>query len=195
MMDKDALRAWMARHAGQITGDKKWQGLWDRVQRFSSTAAIIEDQSLSVNDSAMFGENYGHSCELLESHRMLSFGQSILHAADALEVNHVRTNVHEVLRFLLVDEYQDINSAQERLIRGLVGPNTQLTVVDDDDQSIYQWRGADVQNMVEFPQRYESVHDVVLRGRQEIVESGRGSAFSGIPAARLGGIACGDERI
>lgn len=46
------------------------------------------------------------------------------------------------------DEYQDANPAQERLIRLLVGPATQLCVVGDDHQAIYQWRGSDASNIV-----------------------------------------------
>ena len=50
----------------------------------------------------------------------------------------VSSGVHETLRFLIVDEYQDINPAQEELIRRLTGPDTELCVVGDDDQAIYQ---------------------------------------------------------
>ena len=61
------------------------------------------------------------------------------------------------LRHLIVDEYQDVNPAQERLIELLTGPEVELCVVGDDDQAIYQWRGSDVANIVDFADRYPSV--------------------------------------
>ena len=55
-----------------------------------------------------------------------------------------------------MDEYQDINPAQEKLISLLAKPPVHLCVVADDDQAIYQWRGSDVSNMLEFKKRYKS---------------------------------------
>ena len=51
------------------------------------------------------------------------------------------------IRYLLVDEYQDTNGAQYDLVKQLVGPEARFTVVGDDDQSIYSWRGADPENL------------------------------------------------
>jgi len=62
------------------------------------------------------------------------------------------------LRHLIVDECQDVNPAQERLIRRLTGPRVELCVNGDDDQAIYQWRGSDARNIVEFASRYPGAH-------------------------------------
>ena len=90
--------------------------------------------------------------------------------------------VHGTLRFLIVDEYQDINPAQEELIRRLTGPDTELCVVGDDDQAIYQWRGSDVQNIIEFSNRYKPVTKFEIatnrRSRPEIIEAANGFAQS-----------------
>lgn len=58
------------------------------------------------------------------------------------------------LRHLMVDEYQDINPAQERLVKALHQRSSTLFVVGDDDQAIYSWRGADVNNILTFKRRY-----------------------------------------
>ena len=60
------------------------------------------------------------------------------------------------VRYLLVDEYQDTNGVQYQLVRHLTGPRAQFTAVGDDDQAIYAWRGADIENLkkltVDYPQ-------------------------------------------
>ena len=60
--------------------------------------------------------------------------------------------------FVLVDEYQDTNSLQCRLVELLTGPQGNLMVVGDDAQSIYSWRGADVSNILEFDQHWPKAH-------------------------------------
>jgi DNA helicase-2/ATP-dependent DNA helicase PcrA len=57
-------------------------------------------------------------------------------------------------RVILVDEYQDANIAQFELLKELCGPDTYVCVVGDDDQSIYRFRGAEVRNILEFPDRF-----------------------------------------
>ncbi|TEW54219.1 DNA helicase Rep [Psychromonas sp. RZ22] len=68
----------------------------------------------------------------------------------------VRLRWQKKIRYLLVDEYQDTNTSQYELIKALVGERARFTVVGDDDQSIYSWRGARPENLVllqrDFPQ-------------------------------------------
>ena len=95
--------------------------------------------------------------QLLEQFRLLTYGQLISLAVAELETPAVAGMVYATLRHLIVDEYQDVNPAQERLIRLLTGSEVELCVVGDDDQAIYQWRGSDVGNVVEFANRYLGV--------------------------------------
>ncbi|WP_407343378.1 ATP-dependent helicase [Pengzhenrongella phosphoraccumulans] len=100
--------------------------------------------------------------------------------ADPL-LHHIRDNV----RYVVVDEYQDVNPLQERLVRALTRFGANLCVVGDDDQTIYQWRGSQVSNIVTFAGRYDDVRQVTLadnfRSSQGIVALGRAVAES-IPA-------------
>ncbi|MDE1465282.1 DNA helicase Rep [Spartinivicinus poritis] len=66
------------------------------------------------------------------------------------------------VRYLLVDEYQDTNSSQYLLVRLLVGSRAQFTVVGDDDQSIYAWRGARPENLVKLKEDFPSLHVIKL---------------------------------
>ena len=66
----------------------------------------------------------------------------------------VRDQFAERFRYVLVDEYQDTNAAQVRLIQHLASRHRNLCVVGDDDQSIYGWRGADIGNILSFEEEY-----------------------------------------
>ncbi len=75
------------------------------------------------------------------------------------------------IRHLLVDEYQDSNDAQYRLVKLLVGVRAQLTVVGDDDQSIYAWRGATPENLNQLKHDFPSLH--VIKLEQNYRSTGR----------------------
>lgn len=81
----------------------------------------------------------------------------------------------EKYKYLFVDEYQDINPIQEEFIKTFSAFMDMLFVVGDDDQAIYGWRGANVQNILTFEERYEnvSVHRLLInfRSTQAIVET------------------------
>jgi ATP-dependent DNA helicase UvrD/PcrA len=66
----------------------------------------------------------------------------------------LRDRIRRRTQFLLVDEYQDTNHAQLRLVQELCGPDGNLTAVGDEDQGIYRWRGADLNNILEFEKTF-----------------------------------------
>jgi ATP-dependent DNA helicase Rep len=74
----------------------------------------------------------------------------------------VRAAWQERLRYLLVDEYQDTNDAQYRLLKQLAGTRGAFTAVGDDDQSIYAWRGANPGNLDELARDYPALHVLKL---------------------------------
>lgn len=98
----------------------------------------------------------------------------------------VQAHIQDDIRYVVVDEYQDVNALQERLVAGLVQFGANLCVVGDDDQTIYQWRGSQVSNIVAFADRHMGVKQVTLaenfRSSEGIVELGR-SVAERIPAA------------
>ena len=74
-----------------------------------------------------------------------------------------RTEIRQRFRYILVDEFQDTNRAQAELVELIAGPDRNVTVVGDDDQSIYRFRGAAMSNIVEFRERDPRAGLVVLR--------------------------------
>ena len=87
----------------------------------------------------------------------------------------VRLRWQKKIRYLLVDEYQDTNTSQYELIKALVGERARFTVVGDDDQSIYSWRGARPENLVllqkDFPQLKVIKLEQNYRSSQRILKS------------------------
>ncbi len=78
--------------------------------------------------------------------------------------NHseIRYQWQEKIRYLLVDEYQDTNGAQYELVKLLAGPEARFTVVGDDDQSIYSWRGANPENLQILKKDFTSLQVIKL---------------------------------
>ncbi|WP_019613754.1 DNA helicase Rep [Psychromonas ossibalaenae] len=93
----------------------------------------------------------------LKAYNALDFDDLIVMPTLLLTLKEeVRLRWQKKIRYLLVDEYQDTNTSQYELIKALVGERARFTVVGDDDQSIYSWRGARPENLVllqnDFPQ-------------------------------------------
>lgn len=150
------------RHAGFLSREFYSIGLgklrarhWAPIRDFARTVDVIANEFIPPNALAgtPLGECYAAYRQTLHRHHFLTFSQIITEALAALEDSSVLSRVRANLRYLFVDEYQDINPSQERLIELLAVLPVELTVVGDDDQSIYQWRGSDVRNIIEFRDR------------------------------------------
>lgn len=98
-----------------------------------------------------FAEVYSLYEKRLRETGNLDFGDLILLPVKLLaEHPEVRSRIQSRFSVVMVDEYQDSNSAQFELLKAIAGPSTYLCVVGDDDQSIYRFRGAEVQNILTF---------------------------------------------
>lgn len=94
---------------------------------------------------------------LLKAFNAIDFDDIIMLAVQLLEtLTEVRDYWQHRFRYLMVDEYQDTNACQYRLIALLAELHGNLCVVGDDDQSIYGWRGAEIQNILSFEQQRQS---------------------------------------
>jgi DNA helicase-2/ATP-dependent DNA helicase PcrA len=96
--------------------------------------------------------------QLLTDKKFLDYSGMLSHAVAEVKSNHdLREKIKGSVRYLVVDEYQDVNPLQESLISEIAGLGANLCVVGDDDQTIYQWRGSDIQNIITFAKRYSRV--------------------------------------
>ena len=87
---------------------------------------------------------------------LLALSARLLEESDVLE-----RDSQLAFRYILVDEYQDTNRLQYRIVRSLASTHKNITVVGDEDQSIYSWRGADIRNILEFERDFPGA--VILR--------------------------------
>lgn len=158
--------------------------LFAGIKAFQESIDVVENELLTVEDlpDGGFRESADAYYAMLDGYRFMSFGTQIVRAVRALEDPVIHSLVTAGLKHLIVDEYQDVNPAQERLIRLLSKPHgpADVVVVGDDDQAIYQWRGSNVSNIVSFADRYDGVTKFNLlvnrRSRPGIVHLANGFA-------------------
>jgi DNA helicase-2/ATP-dependent DNA helicase PcrA len=114
--------------------------------------------------------------EILRSAAALDFDDLLLRAVALLRTNKdVRARWNQRFRYILVDEFQDTNAAQEELVRLLAGETKNVCVVGDEDQSIYGWRGARAGNLKRFTEDFPDVKIIRLeenyRSTQTILDA------------------------
>lgn len=112
----------------------------------------------------------------LKTNNALDFDDLLMLAVELLEYNAtVREKYQDKFHYILIDEYQDTNRAQYRLARILAAKYRNICVVGDVDQSIYAWRGADIQNILDFESDYPDAKVIKLeqnyRSTQTILDA------------------------
>ncbi|WP_371381193.1 DNA helicase PcrA [Sporomusa aerivorans] len=112
----------------------------------------------------------------LRTHNALDFDDLLMLSVELLEYNAmVREKYQNKFHYILIDEYQDTNRAQYLLARTLAAKHRNICVVGDVDQSIYAWRGADIQNILDFESDYPDAKVIKLeqnyRSTQTILDA------------------------
>lgn len=155
-------------------------GYFKRIQNLTSAWQTVNNEnipyeSIAATDSALYNSLLQLK-ETLEHDGYMDFSHAIRLAVEELNkiTDKIGTDI-EKYQYLFVDEYQDINPIQEAFIKSFSRFLDTLFVVGDDDQAIYGWRGANVQNILTFEDRYEnvSVHKLLVnfRSTKAIVET------------------------
>ena len=142
---------------------------------------------------------------LLDDKSYLDYS-SILEEAVTFLTNDddVRARLAERVKYVIWDEYQDVNPVQEAIVWSLHELGARICVVGNDDQTIYQWHGSDVENILAFDRRYPAIDQIpleenfrsserALRGRADQIGSKQGATFGiGRTASSIVFIGCAD---
>lgn len=141
---------------------------------------LISAEQFADNSDGYFDTTVGevylrYQSRLLEAGAM-DFDDLLVHTANLLEqIPEAREKWQAAFKHVLVDEYQDTNHAQYRLIRSLAAGHQSIFVVGDSDQSIYSWRGADIRNILDFEKDFPNARTIRLeqnyRSTQHILDA------------------------
>ncbi len=173
--DKDTMTLLKDLTETELDGDKDQLSLLQScISNWKNDLLLPEQlQKIALSPGEVeFAEFYQRYQNHLRAYNALDFDDLILIPTLLLKSNdQVRQKWQTKIRYLLVDEYQDTNTSQYELVRMLVGERARFTVVGDDDQSIYSWRGARPQNLVLLKEDFPSLKLIKLE--QNYRSSGR----------------------
>jgi DNA helicase-2/ATP-dependent DNA helicase PcrA len=141
------------------------------LRRYVDTPHYIG--ALSILREADLEQTNLNGCSVvngLDAYRTLLEGRSYLDYSSILEIavevlttdDGLRDRLARRIKCVIVDEYQDVNPIQEAIVWSLHELGARICVVGDDDQTIYQWRGSDVENILTFTTRYPGVDQISI---------------------------------
>jgi len=158
---------------------KTVQGAFSRVRNATTSIAEAQKelQSLYADLEPYLSQTWEAYQAYKEEKGYLDFDDLLHYAVNILNDSQIRAHWQERARFLTVDEYQDTNLVQFRLLRLLLGPEENIMAVGDPNQAIYSWRGADYRLILEFRKHFphSAVYELPVnyRSHRGIVEAAR----------------------
>ena len=148
-----------------VTVDHYFEWLKEKQLDADSDTVIgdIEEGALSFAEYAELASVYGRYEILLEQNNRVDFGDLILRPLLLMQDNpKILEKLRAQYQYLIVDEFQDTNFAQYEFLRLLAGDGDKLTVVGDDDQAIYKFRGASVYNILHFQADFKNAKTLLM---------------------------------
>ncbi len=183
VLDDNGLKLFLISRYPQLqiqTFNEREPKYFRRIEGLADAWATLHNEVLDLHDvsqsDVLLGDALVGLEKQLDKSNFLDYSSMVRLIVDRLSVNDpAALRATERMQHLLVDEYQDINPLEEKLIQLLRRHCGTLTVVGDDDQSIYGWRGADVSNILSFDERVADAQAHTLahnfRSTQLIVRS------------------------
>lgn len=157
----------------KIYWKKEYIRLMDRIREGFSDFSSAKDreEAEAVEAAKLLLKRYR---DMLEYHNILDYSEILCRALDLLNNKNILKEEQDKALYFMVDEYQDTNPIQERIIGNISSGSGNICVVGDDDQSLYRFRGASVENLLNFEKRYAGAKLIKLetnyRSGREIVK-------------------------
>ncbi len=138
-----------------------------------------------LDDYLKIAEIYKYYQQEIELNNLVDFDDLLMLPYKILKNNDtLRKSISDRYRYIMVDEYQDTNELQFKLLKLLTSEHNNICVVGDDDQSIYGWRGANVRNILDFPKKFKNTKIIkleinyrstqpILKAANELIEYNR----------------------
>ena len=160
-----------------ITKIKKEMGIKDNdgVQpgKLANKISKLKEQGIGIKElereidmrisaNRLFGEIYQKYDEVLKANNAMDFSDLLLNARKLLDDAFVLERIQERYQYIVVDEYQDTNDIQYEMINMIAAKYRNICVVGDEDQSIYAFRGANINNILNFERDYKEAFTVKL---------------------------------
>jgi superfamily I DNA/RNA helicase/RecB family exonuclease len=158
--------AWGSARGGWPEALRAALGTRGFAEELRAVLSRARDLGLDPQDLAEFAERarradwraaarfFAEYLDVADARGVLDYGELVHRAVLLAETDEIRAALRRRYRAVFVDEYQDTDRAQVRLLRALAGDGRDLVVVGDPDQSIYAFRGADVTGILDFPERF-----------------------------------------
>ena len=199
VLDENGLKLYLISRYSQLglrhfRKRARGKSYFDTIKQVSDAWATANDELIDYSTVKAEDQDLGDLLERihrgLRTDQYIDFSLMIRNVVEAIHTdNPGLENGFGQLQHLMVDEYQDVNPCQEELIRLMHQRSETLFVVGDDDQSIYAWRGADVNNIIEFPDRYTDCSEHTLsqnfRSTDPIVQASDRFATEALGPSRI----------
>ena len=173
--DQDTLSLLKELTIEELDGDKDLLSKCQNMISHWKNELMLPDAAVKMStdsDTAQYAEFYARYQQHMKAYNALDFDDLILIPTLMMKnYPEVRDRWQTKIQYMLVDEYQDTNASQYELVKQITGKEGLLTVVGDDDQSIYSWRGAKPQNLVLLGKDYPNLKLIKLE--QNYRSSGR----------------------
>jgi len=158
---RNISRFYSIKNLEELVGDTR--NRWQMALKLSSRVNVVSEEVLDTKRMLETGSGavkalaaaYGIYQDILLEENALDFSTIQLETLQLLESHpEVLRSLQEKIRYFMVDEYQDTNTVQEKILLLLSSENNNLCVVGDDDQGLYRFRGATIRNILEFAENY-----------------------------------------
>ncbi|HSX14334.1 MAG TPA: ATP-dependent DNA helicase [Candidatus Saccharimonadales bacterium] len=166
------LATYFSRLKEELITPKQYLAWAKKLKNGTSDAA----SKLEASKQMELAQAFATYNQLMRQRGLIDFSDQVSLALELLlNRANILKSIKTEIKYIMVDEFQDTNLAQARLIETLAGADGNIMVVGDDDQSIYKFRGAAISNILEFKLRYPKTKQIVLtknyRSTQQILDA------------------------